>query len=141
MEVARTGLVEQFQFTVVQSDAILQMQLQRLVNLERQKLLDEYKELIQRINYLEDLLANPSKILGLIKDDMKFLKQKYGDPRRTRIVPIEADQIGDEDTIPEEEMIVTITRNGYIKRLSAETYKRAEARRPGRDRGDLQGRG
>jgi DNA gyrase subunit A len=123
VEVARTGLVEQFQFTVVQADAILQMQLQRLVNLERQKLEDEYKELIQRINYLEDLLANAAKVLTLIKEDLKYLKQKYGDARRTRIVPIEADQIGDEDTIPEEEMIVTITRNGYIKRLSAETYR------------------
>ncbi len=123
VEVARTGLVEQFQFSVVQAAAILEMQLQRLVNLERQKLEDEYKELIQRINYLEDLLANPAKILALIKDDLKYLKQKYGDARRTRIVPIEADEIGDEDTIPEEEMIVTVTRNGYIKRLSAETYR------------------
>lgn len=123
VEVARTGLVEQFQFSVLQADAILQMQLQRLVNLERQKLEDEYKELIQRINYLEELLANAPKILALIKEDLKYLKQKYGDPRRTRIVPIEADQIGDEDTIPEEEMIVTITRDGYIKRLSAETYR------------------
>src|SRR5262249_55875317 len=79
VEIARTGLVDQFQFTVIQADAILQMQLQRLVNLERQKLEDEYKELIQRINYLEELLANPAKILGVIKDDLKYLKQKYGD--------------------------------------------------------------
>jgi DNA gyrase subunit A len=123
VEVARTGLVEQFQFSVIQANAILEMQLQRLVNLERQRLLDEYKELLQRISYLEDLLANPAKILALIKEDLKYLKQKYGDARRTRIVPIEADQIGEEDTIPEEDMIVTITRNGYIKRVSAETYR------------------
>jgi DNA gyrase subunit A len=123
VEIARTGLVEQFQFSVLQSDAILQMQLQRLVNLERQKLEDEYKELIKQIAYLEDLLANPAKILALIKEDLKYLKQKYGDTRRTRIVPMEADEIGEEDTIPEESMVVTITRNGYIKRVSLETYR------------------
>jgi DNA gyrase subunit A len=123
VEVARTGLVEQFQFTVIQANAILEMQLQRLVNLERQKLLDEYNELLKQIAYLEDLLANPAKILSLIKEDLKYLKQKYGDARRTRIVPIEADQIGEEDTIPEEEMVITITRNGYIKRVAADTYR------------------
>jgi DNA gyrase A subunit len=123
VEVARRDLMSTFEFSELQAQAILEMQLQRLVNLERQKLQDEYRELIQKIAYLEGVLADPTKVLGIIKDELKELKRRFGDARRTRIVPLEADQIGDEDTIPDEEMIITITRNGYIKRVAVDTYR------------------
>jgi DNA gyrase subunit A len=123
VEVARRELIAVFEFSEVQAQAILEMQLQRLVNLERQKLQDEYRDLIQKIAYLEGILADPAKVLAIIKDELRELKRKFGDARRTRIVPIEADEIGEEDTIPEEETIVTITRNGYIKRVAHDTYR------------------
>src|SRR5262249_44182910 len=121
-EIARTQMMERFQFSQVQAQHILEMQLQRLTNLEREKLEAEYRDLLQQIEVLRGILADPQKVLSIIKDDLRDIKKKHGDARRTRIVPLEADQIGDEDVIPEEEMIVTITRRGYIKRV-AETYR------------------
>jgi DNA gyrase subunit A len=99
------------------------MQLRQLTALERQKIEDEYKELLLRIAYLEDLLSDPLKILAVIKGELKTLRDKLGDERRTRIVPMEAEEIGDDDLIPEEETIVTITRDGYIKRVPIDTYR------------------
>jgi DNA gyrase subunit A len=116
-------MMSRFQFSLVQARHILEMQLQRLTGLEREKLQNEYKELIQTIAYLEGILADPAKVLAIIKDELRELKRKHGDARRSRIVPIEADEIGEEDTIPDEEMIVTVTRNGYIKRVAADTYR------------------
>ena len=122
-EVARTALMEAFQFSQIQAQHILEMQLQRLTGLERDKLEAEYRDLQETIARLKAILGDPQLVFQIIKDDLKDLKKKYGDARRTRIIPVEADQIGEEDTIPEEETIVSITRNGYIKRVSAETYR------------------
>ncbi|MBI3910686.1 MAG: DNA gyrase subunit A [Armatimonadetes bacterium] len=123
VDVARAALMERLQFSQIQADHILAMQLRQLTNLEREKLEAEYRDLIQQIEILRGILADPQKILQIIKDDLRDIKKKHGDARRTRIIPIEANEIGDEDTIPEEETIVSITRRGYIKRVSADTYR------------------
>jgi DNA gyrase subunit A len=99
------------------------MQLRRLAALERKKIQDEYAEVIQQIAYLEDLLANPHKILFLVKEDMKDLKEKYGDERRTRIVNDESGEFTEEDLIPDQEVVVTVTTKGYAKRLPVDTYR------------------
>lgn len=122
-ETARSEMMSRFKFSQLQADAILSMQLRQLTALERQKIEDEYKELMKKIAYYEDLLSDPRKILAVIKTELKYLKDKYGDERRTRIVPVEAEEIGDEDMIPDEETILTITRDGYIKRVPIDTYR------------------
>ncbi len=122
-EQARNEMMRRFGLSQIQAEAILNMQLRQLTALERDKIEEEYKGLLKRIAYLEDLLADRSKILGLIKDDLRYLKQKFGDNRRTRILPMEATDIGEEDMIPEEETIITITRDGYIKRVPIDTYR------------------
>jgi len=129
-EAARNTMMERFGLSQLQAEAILNMQLRQLTALEREKLEEEYKALLKRIAHLEDLLADPLKILGVIKDELKYLKDKFGDERRTRIVPVEADEIGEEDMIPDEETIITITRDGYIKRVPIDTYR--SQRRGGR---------
>jgi DNA gyrase subunit A len=120
---AREALMSTFAFSQVQAQYILDMQLRALTGLEREKLEAEWRDLVQHIEMLRGILMDAAKVMSIIKDDLREIKKKYGDPRRTRIVPMEADQIGDEDMIPEEEMIVSITRAGYIKRVSAETYR------------------
>jgi DNA gyrase subunit A len=122
-EAARSELMTRFGLSQLQADAILDMQLRRLTALERDKTEEEYRGILMRIAELEDLLSDPIKILGVIKDELKYLKDKYGDERRTRIIPYEAEEIGDEDLIPEEETIITITRDGYIKRVAIDTYR------------------
>ncbi len=120
---AREALMSRFEFSQIQAQYILDMQLRALTGLERDKLEAEYRDLLQVIEGLQSILNDPQKVLSIIKDDLRDIKKRFGDPRRTRLIKLEADQIGDEDVIPEEEMIVSITRNGYIKRVSAETYK------------------
>ncbi len=121
---ARGELMTRFGLSELQSQAILDMQLRRLAALERQKIEDEYKDVMQTIAHLEDLLAHPAKILQLIKDDMAEIKQKYGDDRRTKIIADEATDFNEEDLIKDEEVLVSITRNGYIKRVPSKTYRR-----------------
>jgi DNA gyrase subunit A len=121
--VARDALMTRFEFSQLQAQYILDMQLRALTGLERDKLEAEYRDLLQVIEGLRSILADPQKVLNMIKDDLREIKKKHANPRRTRIVAVEADQIGDEDLIPEEETIITITRNGYIKRVTAETYR------------------
>jgi DNA gyrase subunit A len=121
-ETARERLVERFELTEVQAQAILDMQLRRLAALERQKIDDEYLGLIQHIAYLEDLLASPRKILYLIKEELGELRKTYGDGRRTRIVKGDAD-FDEEDLIAEEEVLITITQRGYIKRVPLDVYR------------------
>ncbi len=106
-----------------QAQAVLDMQLRRLAQLERQKIEDEYKEIIQQINYLEDLLANPRKIDFLIAEDAQDIKKKYGDERRTLIVSDEAEEVSDEDLIAHQEVVVTLSVRGAIKRQPLETYR------------------
>ena len=121
-ETARERLMERFELTEIQARAILDMQLRRLAALERQKIEDEYLELIQRMAYLEDLLASPRKIFHLIKEDLTEIKRTYGDGRRTRFVMGDA-KFDEEDLIAEEDVLVTITHHGYIKRVPVDTYR------------------
>jgi DNA gyrase subunit A len=120
---ARERLMKGFKLTEVQAQAILDMQLRRLAALERQKIEDEYAQLLKTIAYLEDLLANALKILGLVKDDVLELKEKYSDERRTRIVADASEDFDEEDLIPREETLISITQRGYIKRVPATTYR------------------
>ncbi len=106
-----------------QAQAVLDMQLRRLAQLERAKIEDEYKELMKRIAYLDDLLAHPRKIDLLIRDDMTEVKEKYGDERKTQIVNMSADQISEEDLVAHQEIVVTLSNRGYVKRLPLETYR------------------
>jgi DNA gyrase subunit A len=122
-EIARNELMKRFALSQIQAEAILNMQLRQLTALERDKIEDEYKELLKKIAYLEDLLSDPLKILAVIKTELRYIKDKFGDERKTRIVAMEANEIGDEDIIPDEETIITITRDGYIKRVPIDTYR------------------
>lgn len=119
---ARIALMEKFDFTDIQARAILDMRLQRLTGLEREKIENEYKELLILIKDLEDILANDSRVYEIIRNEVLELKEKYGDDRRT---DIENDrlEIGIEDLIKNEDVIVTITKKGYIKRMSLDAYK------------------
>jgi DNA gyrase subunit A len=112
-----------FELSDRQAQAVLDMQLRRLARLERQKLEDEFKELIKLISELEDLLKNPRKIDFLIREDTEELRKKYGDDRRTQIVAQEAEQFSQEDLIAHQEVVITISQRGYIKRLPLETYR------------------
>jgi DNA gyrase subunit A len=106
-----------------QAQAVLDMQLRRLAKLERDKIEDEYKELLKRIAYLEDLLKNQRKIDLLIREDMVEVKKEYGDDRRTQIINAGVDEIADEDLIAHQEIVVTLSQRGYVKRLPLETYR------------------
>ncbi len=106
-----------------QAQAVLDMQLRRLARLERQKIQDEYAELIKEIGYLEDLLANPRKIDFLIRDDATDLKAKFGDERRTLIMEQEPEEFSEEDMVAHQEVVVTISSRGYIKRMPLSTYR------------------
>jgi DNA gyrase subunit A len=121
-EVAKEGLINSFELTDIQAQAILDMRLQRLTALEREKIDSEYEELQKKIEYYRRVLADPQMVLNIIQTELSELKDKYGDTRRTEIVDGELG-IEDEDLIPVEEMIVTITNTGYIKRLSVDTYR------------------
>ena len=129
-EAARTTMMARFGLSQVQAEAILNMQLRQLTGLEREKIEGEYRDLLRHIAFLEDILSDPQRVLQIIKDELKTLKDKLGDDRRTRIIAMEAEEIGDEDTIPDEETIVTVTRDGYIKRVPIDTYR--SQRRPGK---------
>lgn len=120
----RVGAANPFSFSEAQANAILDMQLRRLAALERSTLEKEYQEVIERIAYLEDLLANPRKIDFLIKEDVLDLKKKYGDPRRTEIVEAEPEEFREEDLIPDEECVITLSRAGLIKRMPLEMFRR-----------------
>ncbi len=122
-EAARLSLMTGFGLSQAQAQAILDMQLRRLANLERRKILDEYAEVVRTIAYLEDLLANPRRILLLVKEEVGELKSKYGDPRRTEISEEGTVEFSKDDLIPHERMVVTLSNRGFIKRLPSRTYK------------------
>ena len=122
-EEARKKLMERFELSNDQAQAILNMQLGQLTQLDQKKIKDEYEELLKTIEYLEGILADPRKVLHLIQEDMKNVKKEFGDERRSVIHATEAEDISIEDLIAEEDMIVTITRDGYIKRLPIDTYR------------------
>lgn len=121
-ETARTNLMKGFSLSELQAQAILDMRLARLAALERERIENEYREVLATIEYLEGLLAHPERILGLIKDDMAEIKEKYGDARRTRIQDVSG-SLSVEDLIPEVDVLVTITERGYIKRVASDTYR------------------
>ena len=121
-QIAKEKLIEEFTLSDIQAQAILDMRLQRLTGLERDKIDNEYKELMERITYLESILADENKLFGVIKDEMLAIKDKYADPRRTEIKPAEG-EIALKDLYEEEEIAITLTHLGYIKRLPADTYK------------------
>ncbi len=122
-EEARNQLMSSFSLSQIQAQAILDMQLRRLAALERQKILDEYTQVLKTIAYLEDLLANPRKILFLIEQETEEFRSKHGDSRRTQFSDAEIVEFRDEDLIPHHEMAVTLSTRGYIKRVPSETYK------------------
>lgn len=120
---ARNNLISNFKLSEVQSNAILEMQLGRLAALERKKIEDEYREVIKQIANLEDILANARRVDQLISTDLKELKEKYGDERRTRIIPEANGEVSDEDLIPDIQVLMTVTDRGYIKRQQADIYR------------------
>lgn len=120
---AKTNLMAKFKLTEVQAIAILDMQLRRLAALERQKIEDEYKKVQELILSLTDLLTHPEKILDVIEKELKEVKEKYGDERRTKVYLQPVGEISEEDLVAKEETIVTVTKTGYIKRVPRNTYK------------------
>ncbi len=122
---AALGLLqaEPFEFSEAQARAILDMQLRRLAALERQELQDEHQELIERIAYLEDLLANPRKIDFLIKDDLQELRDEYGNGRRTEIVEGDPESFREEDLVAHEECVITLSLRNYVKRTKLEEFR------------------
>ncbi len=121
-EVARVGLMAQFNLSEIQAKAILEMRLQRLTGLERDKILNEYKEVKALIDRLNEILANEPVRMGIIKDELAEIKERYGDERRTLVVHSD-DDITMEDMIPNEEMVITISNQGYVKRTSLSEYR------------------
>jgi len=120
---AKTTLMKRFKLSDLQAQAILDLQLRRLAALERKNIQKEHKEVMERIGYLEDLLAHPKKVLGLIKQDLKDVVTKYGDLRRTRIAPDASEEFREEDLVADERVLISITEKGYVKRVPAKTYR------------------
>ncbi len=122
-EAAKTGLMERFALSDVQAKAILEMRLQRLTGLERDRLQAEYDELMTLVANLKDILASDERKRQIIKDELVELKARYGDERRTQIEPFAEGDIADLDLIPDEEMLITISHQGYIKRTTLTEYR------------------
>lgn len=127
---AKSGLIETFELSERQAQAILDMRLQRLTGLERDKIEEEYKELLKLIEELKAILADDETLLNLIKEELLEIKERFADERRTEITTSGIEMIEDEDLIPEENLVLTLTHNGYIKRLPSNTYR--SQRRGGR---------
>jgi DNA gyrase subunit A len=123
---AKVKLMAKFKLSDIQTTAILDMQLRRLAALERQKIEDELAMIRETIAYLEDLLAHPTKILKVVKDELAKLKEKYGDERRTRVFKSKVGEFSEEQLITNEDVIITMSESGYIKRLPRGTFKMQE---------------
>ena len=121
-ETAKSGLIEQFELSEIQAKAILEMRLQRLTGLERDKIQKEYDEVVELIKSLKEILENEDLRMQIIQDELKEIQDRYGDDRRTEIVH-SADDFTDEDMIPNEEMVITISHQGYIKRTPLTEYR------------------
>ncbi len=121
---AKTALVEEYEFSERQAQAILEMQLQKLTGLEIHKLEEEFKELLKRIEYLESVLKSEKKVLEIIREELAQLKEKYGDERRTEITRSADTELQVEDLIADEDVVVTISHQGYVKRLAITTYRK-----------------
>lgn len=128
-EIARKALMEKFSLSEKQAEAIVEMRLRQLTGLEREKLEQEYKELMDKIAFLRSVLDDERKVLGIIKDELTAVRKKFADPRRT-VISNEGIAFEVEDLIPEEDVVITITNQGYIKRIPLDTYR--SQRRGGR---------
>lgn len=120
---AKKNLMERFNLSEIQAVAILDMQLRKLAHLERQKIEDEYKAIMETIAYLEDLLAHPEKILKVIQKELGEIREKFADERRTKVYQQKLGEFSEEDLVPKEETIITITNSGYIKRVPRTTFR------------------
>ncbi|WP_448335166.1 DNA gyrase subunit A [Bellilinea sp.] len=123
VETARERLITRFKLTEMQAQAILDMQLRRLAALERQKIEEEHRSLLERIAYLEDLLASPNKILDVIKTDLQDVSAKYADARRTLLLAEASETFNEEDLVADEHVLIMITQRGYIKRVAARAFR------------------
>ena len=121
---AQANLIAKFKLSEIQAKAILAMQLRTLAGLERQKIEDELAELMKIISNLEAILADENKIMAIIKDELTQLKKQYGDERRTQIIPGELNKLSDEDLVPDEQVVVTLTSANYVKRSTLAEYKK-----------------
>ncbi len=124
VEEARANLRTEFDLSEIQAQAILDMQLRRLAALEREKIENEFKKLVARIQHLLELLADDTKVNAVVRKETHELKRKYGDERRTEVHPEELGDWRREDTEPHEEVVITLSRNGYVKRVKLDTYKK-----------------
>ncbi|MEJ2719781.1 MAG: DNA gyrase subunit A [bacterium] len=122
-DIAKTGLMEQFGLSEIQAKAILDMRLQRLTGLERRKIEEEYRGLLEKIAEYKAILADRRLVLNIIKEELLEIRERYGDDRRTEIIDQGAASFEDEDLIAEEDMVITISHNGYIKRLPLASYR------------------
>jgi DNA gyrase subunit A len=122
-DAARTSLMERFGLSQVQAQAILDLQLRRLAALERQKIEDEYQEILARITYYLELLDNPDKLRGLIRADIVMLKEKFGDPRRTMIAGEASGDFSEEDLIAQDNVLISYSAGAYIKRMSSDVFR------------------
>lgn len=122
-EEAKKNLIAKFKLSEIQATAILDMQLRRLAALERQKIEEEYAMVKETIAYLEDLLAHPEKILTIIKEELEKLREKFADPRKTKVYKGRVGEFSEEDLIPNEPTVVTLTNTGYIKRQNSTSFK------------------
>lgn len=122
-DIARNGLIETFNLTEKQAQAILDMRLQRLTGLEREKIEEEYQNLVKLIAELKAVLADEEKVLEIIREELLEIKERFNDKRRTEIVAGGIENIEDEDLIPRENIVITLTHNGYVKRLPVSTYR------------------
>jgi len=122
-EDAKNNLIKKFKLSELQALAILAMQLRTLAGLERQKIKDEFDELQKKIKYLEDLLASKAKMLALIKEELSEIKEKYGDVRRTKIIKQSLGKFNEEDLIPNEQVVITLTSGNYVKRVLSSAYR------------------
>jgi DNA gyrase subunit A len=122
-DIAREGLMTNFNLSEKQAQAILDMRLQRLTGLEREKIEDEYQSLVKLIGELKAILADEEKVLEIIREELTEIKERFNDKRRTEIITSGIENIEDEDLIPVENIVITLTHNGYIKRLPVSTYR------------------
>ena len=122
VQIAKDGLMSKFSLTEKQAQAILDMRLQRLTGLEREKIEEEYAELLKTIQYMKDVLSNEHLLLGIIKEELLEIKKKYNDSRKTEIIPYE-DEIDIEDLIDEHDVVITLTHYGYVKRTPLNVYR------------------
>ena len=121
-DIAKAALMDGFALTEKQAQAILDLRLQRLTGLEREKIQEEYQEVLKTIEYLKSVLADESKIFGIIRDELTKVKEQFGDERRTRIT-LDASDMAVEDLIAEEDVVLTLTHGGYVKRIPLDTYR------------------